>query len=368
MKGYYFVNTDVRNRRAHTTQILSTASFIDQNLPLSIMAPRYHSGQLNLEDLRGIHALPAPPKINFLRNFGVKNPGRFAFTLFNIPASFFVVVKKLKGEKFFIYVRSSFFLPLVVLAKLVGVPVFYESHRIPISGGEKWRDQVLSSLASGIIVISHHLEKYYERYGKRILVVHDAVSLERFGQPMEKAEARKKVGINLESIVGVYTGSVSRLKGLHFLFEAAPQLPQVEFVIAGPVSNEFQGTSFQANVKLLGKKEQSEIPALLQSADVLILPHPRGEYSQSPMKLFEYMASGVPIVASRLPSLTEVLNESNAILVEPENVESLVQGINKAINDPASPELANKALLEVKDYTWEKRGKKISEFIKEVLK
>ena len=71
------------------------------------------------------------------------------------------------------------------------------------------------------------------------------------------------------------------------------------------------------------------------------------------------MASGVPIVASDLPSIREILNESNSTLVEADNPEGLAVGIKEALNKKG-----NKALLDVKEYTWGRRVDLIITFFK----
>ncbi len=77
------------------------------------------------------------------------------------------------------------------------------------------------------------------------------------------------------------------------------------------------------------------------------------------------MASNIPIIASNLPALREVLNEHNSILVEPDNPESLANGIKKVLeNKDLAKEISKQALIDVKNYTWNKRVKNILEFIK----
>jgi glycosyltransferase involved in cell wall biosynthesis len=268
----------------------------------------------------------------------------------------------------FIYVRANLFLPLVLVAFLLCVPVIYESHRKPMTSGEISRDKILSRLVTGIVVISEYLKSYYEQYGKKVAVAHDAVSLESFNDSLGREKARNLLRLPQEKRIVVYSGTVSNLKGIPYVVSAAKVLPDVDFLLAGIIAQEFRNIELPKNMKLLGRKDQKEIPTLLQAADVLLLPHPKGEYSQSPMKLFEYMASGVPIVASKLPSLCEVLNDSNAVLVEPENPDSLVGGIEKVFSDRANAQtLAAQARGDVNEYTWEKRGGMIAAFIRAEL-
>src|SRR4029079_715197 len=81
----------------------------------------------------------------------------------------------------------------------------------------------------------------------------------------------------------------------------------------------------------------------------------------SPLKLFEYMASGRPIVASALPSLREVLRDGeNALLVEPGNPPAFVAAISRLKDDPAlAAQLAAQARRDVEDFTWVRRAERL---------
>ena len=365
MKGFYFINTDIANTRAHTCQMLNTISSIDATLAIDFVAPKYN-GEIDLDIIKLRHDVPKTPRGVLLKNFGISNPSAIAFAVFNIPAIWFLFIRKIKKEVSFIYIRSSLFLPLIIFAYILGIEVFYETHRKPISSSERRRDYIISKIATGIIVISTHMREHYLLYNKNILVVHDAVSLKRFTLNIDKNEARQKLDFPLNKKICVYTGTVSRLKGLNYVFDTANILPEVMFILVGQISPEFNNINLPQNMRLLGKKEQKELPLILQAADVLLLPHPKGEYSQSPMKLFEYMASGRPIVASKLPSIVEVLNDRNAVLVEAESAVALASGINKLTDDPNfSKAISERAYNDVKDYTWDVRGNKIAKFIKD---
>lgn len=368
MTGYYFHNMDARSTRAHACQIFSTVAAIDPDLSLSIVLPRYQP-TVDMNMVKENHGLSVIPQTVFLWNFGIQKSGIAAFVLFNLPAALFIIKKKITGDINFLYFRTSYFLPLAVMVRLLRIPFFYETHRKPISWSERCRDYAMCSLAAGLVVISDYMRGYYIRYGKDVLVAHDAVSLARFTSLIGGGnEARKKLNLPLNQNICVYAGTISKLKGVETVITAAHRLPETVFVFVGPVSTEFAGRTLPLNIKLLARVEQKDLPEILRAGHVLLLPHPRGEYSQSPMKLFEYMASGIPIVASRLPSISEVLNDKNAILVEPENGEALARGIERAISDiHLSQTLAQKAYSDVQNYTWEKRGRVIAEFIKNHL-
>ena len=90
-------------------------------------------------------------------------------------------------------------------------------------------------------------------------------------------------------------------------------------------------------VKLCGHQDHQKIPVYLKAADILALPNSgKTEMSRcytSPLKLFEYMASQRPIIASNLPSIREILNEDTAVLVQADSPEKFAIEIIKLINN-----------------------------------
>ena len=129
-----------------------------------------------------------------------------------------------------------------------------------------------------------------------------------------------------------------------------------------------QKTKYLNNILIFCHKPYDQIPSLLKAADILVLPNSAKEEISnrytSPLKLFEYMASGRPIVASSLPSITEILNSKNAVLVKPDDVRSLMEGVIKLLDDSLFGfELAKKGLEDVQDYTWQNRAVLVLNFL-----
>jgi glycosyltransferase involved in cell wall biosynthesis len=110
------------------------------------------------------------------------------------------------------------------------------------------------------------------------------------------------------------------------------------------------------------------MPIFQKSADILVIPNSGKEdisrLYTSPMKLFEYMASGVPVVASDLPSIREILSENNSVLFIPDDANSLADAIKKILGNPAlADKISKQALSDVQKYTWNNRAKEIISFI-----
>ena len=127
-----------------------------------------------------------------------------------------------------------------------------------------------------------------------------------------------------------------------------------------------------SRITFTGLLPPPDVAARLREADVLILPNRPSAISTdftSPLKLFEYMASGRPIVASDLPAFREILRDGeNALLVEAGNPQALVAGITRIKDDPAlAARLARQAAADVRDYTWPRRAARLEAHFRTVV-
>jgi glycosyltransferase involved in cell wall biosynthesis len=247
-----------------------------------------------------------------------------------------------------------------------------------------WLDFLTKARAKGIrgiIAISENLRRIIiDEYGiapEKIIVAHDAVDLNEFGGIESKTEARKELKIETDKKVAVYTGSIFKRKGVFTILEAAALLEDnyLFLVIGGGIGDEKKKAEAFAlkkgtkNVIFKGYIRHKNIARYLAVADALILPNSaidqRTRDFTSPLKLFEYMASSRPIVASATPTIKEILNESNAVLVKPDSPEGMKEGLLKIFSDQKlAEELARRARKDVENYTWDKRVEKILDFIR----
>jgi glycosyltransferase involved in cell wall biosynthesis len=122
-------------------------------------------------------------------------------------------------------------------------------------------------------------------------------------------------------------------------------------------------------VTLVGFVPNADLPIYQAACDVLLMPYQRRVAASSggniapylsPMKLFEYLACGRPIISSDLPVLQEVLNPQNAILVPSDNREAWVKALRDLKTIPGlSERLGRQARCEAAGYTWEMRARHI---------
>jgi glycosyltransferase involved in cell wall biosynthesis len=206
-----------------------------------------------------------------------------------------------------------------------------------------------------------------------ILVAPDGVDWERFDSTESTAAAREKLELSVDRDVICYTGALKRWKGVDTLVMAAAHLDKeaLVYIVGG---TELQRSDLDRrvgdippNIIFEGHVPPTRIPTVLAAADVLVLPNSAektisAEYT-SPLKLFEYMAAGKPIVASDLPSIREILDERTAHLVPPDDPDALAEGIRSILNNPDyAIRLSERAKAEGAQYSWACRAETIMSF------
>jgi glycosyltransferase involved in cell wall biosynthesis len=204
-----------------------------------------------------------------------------------------------------------------------------------------------------------------------MIISPNAVDLERYRDLPDPSTARRTIGLRDIPTVG-YTGHLYSGRGMELLLELAMRHPQVQFLWVGGRPRDVQvwqeelSSKDISNVTLTGFVENSQLPLYQAAADILLMPYDQyiegssggnsADYC-SPMKMFEYMACGRAIISSDLPVIQEVLDQSNAILCPPGDIQSWSQGLEKLINEPEErSRLSQHAQRDGEAYTWISRA------------
>lgn len=143
------------------------------------------------------------------------------------------------------------------------------------------------------------------------------------GDENEIRRRRDEISPGRNKVV-MYTGTLETYQGIPLLLDSLERLPaEFRLVLVGgtpaqvaKLHRDLQGRGLAGRVTLLGQRPAAEIPALLQAADVLVSPRSRG--TNIPLKIYSYLASGVPVVASDLPTHTQTLTREIVLLARPE--------------------------------------------------
>ena len=333
----------------------------------------YHNVKRNFT----IHRLPA---IDLMGVF----PGKFSFFLmvasFNISVTLYALIRGLTRRAIFycLDIRD------VVVLNLFKPILYFEAHdyyKTPIG----WLNRWIFSSARGVTATNrmkmHSLQEEFGLPPERTLHKPCPVDTSAFRIETSREEARKILGLPSEETVIVYTGQVIFWKGVDTLLASHKFLKpneRIYFIVGGDdgVIEEFKRKYREAgapeNAVVVEGQTYKDIPSWLKAADIAALPNTArdhdSKFNTSPVKLFEYMASGRPIVAADLPSLRNILDESMAWFFEPDNPESLAKVIHSILENPkVAQEKAAVAEKESEQYDWKNRFDGIFKFIDATL-
>jgi glycosyltransferase involved in cell wall biosynthesis len=213
-----------------------------------------------------------------------------------------------------------------------------------------------------------------ERYGPRpnVFVVPDGASFDAVAQ--DRSVPEPAAPSDRPRAIAGYAGHLYPWKGVDVLVRALALAPDLHGLIVGGHPAEPDRARVDALVAELGLAERVEITGLLPFGDVrprlrrasiLVLPNSASAISDrytSPLKLFEYLTLGRPIVASNLPAIREVLtHERTALLVPPDDPAALARALERLAADGGlAASLGRAAHVLASQYTWTQRGRRLA--------
>lgn len=289
-------------------------------------------------------------------------------------SSFLCLLAKSKRDDI---IYSNEILPLCLIS-FFRENIYYELHDMPRS--KIFFYKVFFKKMKGMIVTNTwKMERLKQDFGiesGRMLVEMNAVDVEEFDISDTREGAREKLGVLIEGPMALYTGHLYRWKGVDTLGLAAKLLP-------GDVNVYFVGGTMKdigdfkerfgnvPNIVIVGHRPHTEMPLWQKAADVVVAPNTAKEaiskYDTSPMKIFEYMASQKPIVATDIPSIREILNETNAVLVPADDPKKMAAAIAGILQDTDhARKIATQTYADVQTHAWRERAKRVLVFIKHV--
>jgi len=246
----------------------------------------------------------------------------------------------------------------VVLAAMLRVPHLYDMHSsLPqqltnfafsrskiLQGMFAFMERFVIRRSKVVIVICQHLEDTVRSIDAAVPVVLIENAPGSGDTPVagSGARVRRELDVPLTAPMILYTGTFEAYQGLDLLFAAArlvlQRRPDARFVLAGGRPDqieraraEAQRAGIESAVIFAGQRPADEIPAYLDAADALVSPRSTG--TNTPLKIYQYLRSGRPIVATRLLTHTQVLDDNVAVLTEA-TPEAYAQGMLSTIEDP----------------------------------
>lgn len=174
----------------------------------------------------------------------------------------------------------------------------------------------------------------------------------------QTAETALPAGVGSQSLVAMYVGNLEHYQGIGLLIDGfrhtVARVPNAHLVIVGGLEQDIeryrrraQHLGIPGQVHFMGPRPVTSLNELLQRADVLVSPRLKG--LNTPMKIYSYLDSGIAVLATRLRSHTQVLDDRTAYLVAPEP-KALGDGLAHLLSDP---DLRTRLATEAKAYVQE---------------
>lgn len=205
-------------------------------------------------------------------------------------------------------------------------------------------EQAAMKSSDFVMTVCESLSDYVRRHAPsvRIVQIEDAPLQSSFLEDRAGADRLRREWMLENHPCVVYTGNFESYQGIDMLLKAAGHVlkkeSEVRFVLVGGEPAQVSRAEtlaghldIRASCVFTGKRPMEDMPAFMTLADVLVSPRTQG--ANTALKIYTYMQSGKPIVATKLPTHTQVLDAESAILVNPDP-HDLSSGILRALREP----------------------------------
>ena len=386
MKIIYITNARLPTEKAHGLATMKICeAFAKMGYDVEIIAPRrinkINSDPFDYYAVSRIFKIKKIPSLDLLIQAPFFHRAIFNIQIFSfsIAALFYIFLKRRDLLKNAVFLSHDH-IPLFFLS-FFARNIFYDIHDFP---KKNFLYRRVISKSKGLTCQNQWkiraLEENFGVFPARVCAWPNGTDIAEFASEISKKEAREKLSLEQNWKYIIYIGHFYSWKGVDTLIASSEFLKDkfAKIILVGGTEQESLKLKDQSlklglnNIIFAGFRPRREILLWLKAADVLVLPNTAKEdiskFYTSPMKLFEYMASKRPIVASRIPSITEILNEENSFLAEPDNPQNFAENFEKAFADENfADSLARRAFQDVQKYSWDQRATNIVGFIYQFL-
>ncbi|RQV98164.1 glycosyltransferase WbuB [bacterium] len=290
------------------------------------------------------------------------------------------------------YLFSSFLLckvkriPLIIEADAPGryeiktfCPEFRQMERLA-----KWIENKNLNGANISICVSHEMRKYFIREGTRpekIVVVSNGADIQHFSPDIRHDDIIQEYGLQDKIVIG-FSGSFSAWHGVENLMKVMghvlTQYSDSAFLLIGQggamrqqLNQWISQNKFQTRVILIDYVDYDRIPAYLACMDICLALYPNLSFFYfSPVKVYEYMASGKAVVATRIGQIEEIIqHRENGMLCNPEHHDDMIHILEELIENPSlRSKLGRSARKSVEqNHTWKHKAEAWSNWCERVV-
>ena len=380
MKVYYISPSTIPSRSANSIHVANMCEGVGQlGYQVILFA---HSSLCNsvschhqLKDSYGVDN----SKIKLKIFHGKQNRGiEFFIALYALMRFTLDLIKNTTPQ----YIISRNLYAAIFLGLLFRANIIYETHSPEYGFRKKIQKWLLTSNKIKTVVISNALKKvicdFHGIDGGEIYIFHDAARVGKIRiSDQQRHQIRKDLTTSVndlkryQKIVG-YFGHLYSGRGIEVIQGVAKLNPSYAFVVYGGNEKEivqYKDNNNLDNLFFMGHVFPNSVHDAMSMMDVLLMPYQESVSVglkgvdtakwMSPMKMFEYMSAGVPIISSDLPVLREVLQDGeNCLLVDPNDIKDWSTALNKIIEDELLAEkLGSNAYNQYRSrHTWKKRA------------
>jgi uncharacterized SAM-binding protein YcdF (DUF218 family)/glycosyltransferase involved in cell wall biosynthesis len=209
--------------------------------------------------------------------------------------------------------------------------------------------------ADAVFCNSNALIDRAEKFAKQVFLFPAGVDFAMFENARNNCDVPADLDAIPRPIVG-YVGAISGVFDQALLVKAAQALPEVNFVLIGPVHADVSQLNACPNIILLGKRPHNEVPGYIKGFDVALIPYIKNQFTDAvySCKLNEYLAMGASVVTTDLRELRLYVEQYGSVLQIAGTQEEFVEKIRQAL---AAPDEAQRVarLKAARANSWEKR-------------
>ncbi len=219
-----------------------------------------------------------------------------------------------------------------------------------------------------VFVTSEKLRERAASFSRRVHLFPFGVSFKKFAQVQAASDQVPADLAALKRPVVGYVGGIHRWMDLELIAGVARQMPDTTFVFVGPPQVDLSGTAGIPNLHWLGKRPHDDVPRYIKGFDVGIVPYLLTDYTANvyPTKLNEYLAMGIPVVATDLPEIRKFNADHGPSVAIAGDVAQFVVALNDALRPPTEQDRVRRTAVARKN-SWDARIADMSWLIEDAL-
>jgi len=235
--------------------------------------------------------------------------------------------------------------------------------------------------ANRVIVCSESMKNeicdHFDIPSEKVDIIPNAIDVTKYKTSVDRGAVRQRYGVGYSNKLILCVGRLVPQKGVEYFIRAIPTIannyPEAKYIIVGEgwsrdkLEAEARATGHSDKIHFTGFASDKDVIELMTSADVLIVP---SIYEPFGIVALEGMATGVPVVASKVGGLAEVIDhDETGLFVYPRSLESIAWGIDRILSDPDHANWLTQNAKEKlhKAYSWEAVAMKTVEVYKKVV-